>query len=46
VVQKQERKIDKGKTPFDIILRSVRAVKIHNLCIIYVICLPTNRIRI
>jgi len=33
LIQKQERKTDKGKTPPDIILEVVRAVKIHNLSI-------------
>jgi len=29
----QERKTDKDKTPLDIILKAVRAVKVHNLSI-------------
>jgi len=33
LIQKQERKTDRGKTPPDIILGAVRAMKIHNLSI-------------
>jgi len=30
---KRERKIDRGKTAADVILKAVRAVKLHNLSI-------------